>query len=345
MSLAKVMTAVAVAGGVLAGWLPAAGPAIAMGLDRPASVHDIPASLGFAGQVRLGGASAVPNWPGGALVQGPNGSLYYADGSAVSEVKGLAAPVVVLHTPGTVLALAAGASDLYVEVGQRIYDYGLGSMTLQRSWTLPSVVRHVTLAGLLVGPGVIWAWSDWATDESGFELASIVEISTTTSLMRVIANNTAYPAYMAAGSAGLYYEYEDATSASPVTEIVHALPDGTQQFSKPIAISTSEPLALWSGYVGIFADSGPSNTPYLDLYSASSLAKLASPKLAFTENGVIGTPSGLLAIDGNYVVYVNPRTGATSEGVEVPGAWALLFGPQPSVIATYKGTDYLVRLT
>jgi hypothetical protein len=302
--------------------------------------------LSFVGQVKLGGGSAVANWPGGPVTQGPDGSVYFAKGPAISEVKALAGPVVVLHAPGAVLALAATASDLYVEVGQKIDDYGLATTTLRRSWTLPAIVQHVTLAGLLAEPGVLWSWSDWATDESGFEYASVVEISTTTSIVRVIANNTANPVYMAASAGGLYYENVDTRSSSlPRTYLVHALPDGTQRSSGPINTSTFEPLALWPGYVAVLADEGPSSTPYLGTYSSSTLAALSATKLAFSPGDVVGTPNGLIAIDGLDVVYVNPGTGTTCGGVEVPGAWKLLFGPHPSVLATYQGTDYLVRLS
>ena len=58
----------------------------------------------------------------------------------------------------------------------------------------------------------------------------------------------------------------------------------------------------------------------------------------------MGTPQGLLAVDGNVVAFVNQLTGALGTGTLVPGTWKLLYGNGASAIASYQGTDYLVRL-
>ena len=58
----------------------------------------------------------------------------------------------------------------------------------------------------------------------------------------------------------------------------------------------------------------------------------------------MGTQAGLVAIDGNVVTSVNPLTGALGAGTLVPGAFKLLSGNGVSAVASYQGTDYLVRL-
>ena len=354
MRKAKLVTGLLL-GGLAVAWLPALAPGRAgaavrsgqttlLGAGPARQLASAGVQPGFTGQVKLGKASAIPDWPGAPITQAGNGSVYFVEGLTVYEVKGVTAPVPVLHASGTVLAVAADSSDLYVEIGQKIDDYSLARKTLSRSWTLPSIVKRVTQAGLLLGPGVIWAWSDWATDESGFEYASIVEIPATGQTLRVIADNDADPVYMAADASGLYYESVNTKATSHLTYLVHVRANGVKMPSKPLDIETFSPLALGPGYVAVFGTEGAQNTPYLDTYSSTTLAELASPKLSFTAADAVGTPQGLLAVDGNVVAFVNQLTGALGTGTLVPGTWKLLYGNGASAIASYQGTDYLVRL-
>lgn len=353
MRKAKLVTGLLL-GGLLVAWLPALAPGRA-GAAARSSRTAVPAAgpardlasagvqLGFIGQVKLGKASAIADWPGAPITQAGDGSVYFVEGRTVYKVKGVTAPVAVLNAPGTVLAVAADSSDLYVEIGQRIDDYSLAHKTLSRSWTLPSIVKRVTQAGLLLGPGIIWAWSDWGTDESGFEYASIVEIPATGRTLRVVADNDADPVYMAADASGLYYEFVNTKATSQLTYLVHVRANGAKTTSKALDIETFSPLALGPGYVAVFGTGGAQNTPYVGTYSSTTLAKLASPKLSFTAADAVGTPEGLLAIDGNVVTFVNHLTGALGTGTLVPGAWKLLYANGVSAIASYQGTDYLVR--
>ena len=97
---------------------------------------------------------------------GPDGDVYYGRGSVVYVVRGDHAPVAVLHAAGPVLAVAANASDLFVEVKATVREYRRSNGRMLRGWSLPSPFP-VTMAGLYAIGGTVWAWTDWATDASG----------------------------------------------------------------------------------------------------------------------------------------------------------------------------------
>jgi hypothetical protein len=281
-----------------------------------------------------------------AFAAAPDDAVYFAIGPVVRRVTGSAPPVTVLRASGPVLALAAADADLYVQVGLKITDYSLPGLSPRKSWTLPRSVRAPTMAGLLLSPGVVWSWTDWATDESGFEYATIVAISTTTSAERIVDTN-AYPADLAAGAAGLYYE----TVVGTANHLAHATTAGTRALSSPTADSDA-PLALGPGYLAVFAEHG-SGVPYVDKFSTTGLGELRSSRIAVRTSAVVGTATGVLAVEWPCpgftcptarVVWVNAANGAETAGVAVPDAQGLLDGASPAVIAEVKGSTYLVRL-
>jgi hypothetical protein len=338
----------AVVGVTLVGAVPACSVTVTAASSRQLSVT---------GTVDLGTYRALTDGGQFGLVvtSAPDGVVYFADGSVVKAVKGDAAPVVVVHTPGPALDLAATASDLYVETGVRITEYGVPRVTVRRSWTLPPgtlLVHPMILPGFFAQPGVLWAWSDPATDESGFEYATVVEISTTTSAERVI-DTDAYPGPMAADPDGLYYEVTVETSTSSHGYLVHAMVDGKRVFSRPTN-DVPAPLFLGPGYVAVIAEHQPSQSLFLDTFASTTLSKLSSVRLPAGVFGLLNTTSGLLGIEAACdqavcanakVVGVDERTGAETDAVDVPYAVALLTGPLPSVITNVHETVDLVRLS
>ena len=69
------------------------------------------------------------------------------------------------------LAVAATSADLLVDVGSKVSAYSLCDGRLLRTWTLKGSPAAVTSAGLFPVGGTVWAYTDWATDSSGFEYA------------------------------------------------------------------------------------------------------------------------------------------------------------------------------
>ena len=100
------------------------------------------------------------------------------------------------------LALAANDSDLFVETGLRITEYSRGNGRQLRHWTLTTLAAPVTSAGLYVVVDTVCAWTDWATDGSGFEYAQIDRIQTASAAVHVV-DRDAFPGDMSADGAGL----------------------------------------------------------------------------------------------------------------------------------------------
>jgi hypothetical protein len=350
MSLAKAVAGVALIGGVLA-W---GGPVVA------APVAPVAASLTVTATIGLGGSSALNKFGPSATLfaDAPNDVVYFATGSVVKAVRGNAAPTVVAHLPRPALAVAATVSDLYVETGTTIRDYAVPGQALRRTWTLPTgtvpsgVQGPPTSAGLQAQPGVLWEWSDWSTDESGFEYATVIEISTATSAVRVI-DRDAYPGFVVAGPTGLYYEDTVATGTTSHNYIVHALVSGKRVFSHPTG-DMDAPLALEPGYVAAFAIREPSGKPYVDEFAIGTLALVSSAPFKPGAGGVVGTPAGPLGIAGSCnkvacagstIVHVDPVTGGDTQAAKVPDAELLLYGSHPAVVTSVDNRSYLVRLS
>jgi hypothetical protein len=283
---------------------------------------------------------------GTVFAEAPNDAVYFASGPVVHAVRGVARPVVLLHATGPVLALAATSGDLYVEVGARITEYTLPRLARQRFWVLPRAVMKPTSAGLFPSSGVLWSWSDWATDESGFEYATVSAISPITSSVRIVDSH-AYPADMAASSTGLYYE----TVVGTKDYLARATASGGRELSAPTA-DVDAPLALGPGYLAVFPTFASGTS--VDEFSAATLAELHASRLAVAMSVVVGTASGVLAVESPCssfvcppakVVWVDAADGAETGGVSVPGAQRLLDGTHPAAVAEVNGSTYLLRLS
>jgi hypothetical protein len=325
-------TALAVAGLVAA--VPGA-QAAARTPVTPATpaLHGHPISLG-----------TTSNVFGNAFTQAPNGAVFFSRGAVVYVVEGNKAPGVALHVGGTVLALAATDSDLFVETGLRVTEYGRSNGAQLRHWTLTSPVTPVTSAGLYVVGGTVWTWTDWATDESGFQYAQVSRIHTSSSAVHVV-DESAMPADMSADSAGLYFETVHGTNsylarANPATSVVLLR-----------KAQVDAPLALANGRVDelVFGVS----SERIVSYNASTLALISSKTVPEKDAAIEGTGLGLLVLaqgSSASVAVLNTSTGGASGALLTPGAYQLLNGPSAAVIeaSDVHGTHadlFLVRIS
>src|ERR1700685_498171 len=86
-------------------------------------------------RIALGATSGLY---GNAFTEAPNGTVFFSRGSVIYAVEGNRAPVIALHAGRTVLALGATDSDLFVETGLLVTEYGRATGAQVRHWTLTS---------------------------------------------------------------------------------------------------------------------------------------------------------------------------------------------------------------
>jgi hypothetical protein len=194
--------------------------------------------------------------------------------------------------------------------------------------------------------GQLWTWTDWATDESGYEYSSITQFSTATWVSKVIAKNSASPTDATASSLGYFYLNRD--------RFVRGEPSGTQIRSSVTGDASEGPVATWGSNAWLLAVREPSGDNYLDTYNASTMTRTRAVHLTHETWGILGTSGGLLGIESltasssttdEYVVSLNDHTGVATALVRVPGAHYLLAGPTVVVLVT-RGSDlYADRLS
>jgi hypothetical protein len=285
---------------------------------------------------------------GNAFAEAPNGAVFFSRGAVVYVVEGSRGPAVALHAGGTVHALAADDSDLFVETGLRVTEYRRANGSQLRHWTLTSLAAPVTAAGLYVVGGTVWVWTDWATDGSGFEYAQVDRIRTSSSAVRVV-DKDAFPGDMRADRAGLYFE----TVHGVTDALAHANPatPAVQYRQAPV----DAPLALAGGRVDLLAF-GSSSADVLS-YNAGTLALVSSRRVPERDASIVGTGLGLLVLaqpchafpcSSATVGRLNTGTGGTSAALSTPGAYQLLNGPAVIEASDVRGTRadlFLVRIS
>jgi hypothetical protein len=273
------------------------------------------------------------------LSEAPDGNVYYSQGSVVYLVKGDHAPVTALRASGPVLAVAANSSDLLVDVGSKVSAYALSNGRRLRTWTLPSS-EPVTSAGVYAVGTTVWAFTDWATDESGFEYANVDRFSLSSPAVHSISANNAFPVGMA-GSAGLYYEGIVGTGGY----VFRALPSGSLRGHADVDIDATLALALAAGNVYLLAvheDQG-GNT-YLDAFRGLTLGTLFSTRVADSDTDIAGTGLGLLLLGAGKVSLLDTGNGHVGAALSVPGAVTLVPGPSAAVVTLSHSITYLLRL-
>ena len=321
---------------VVAG-LAAVGLAIAPAAQAvsTAPVRAASAGLHVTGKVDLGRLGPDFSY---VLSEAPNGNVYYSQGSVVYLVKGDHAPVTALRASGPVLAVAANSSDLFVDVGNKVSAYALSNGHRLRTWTLPSS-ETVTSAGLYTVGTTVWAFTDWATDQSGFEYANVDRFSLSSAAVHRVSVNNAYPADMAADSAGLYYEGIVGTG----DYLFRALGSGSLRRHADVDIDA--PLALAAGSVYLLAihDNQGGNT-YLDAFRGSTLGPVFSKRVSNSDTDIAGTGIGLLLLGAGKVSLLDTGNGHAGSVLSVPGAVILVPGPSAAVVTLSHSTTYLLRL-
>jgi hypothetical protein len=281
------------------------------------------------------------------FAEAPNGAVYYSDGGTVYVVNGDAAPVPATALGTSVIALAANNTDFFVQTGLTVYEYSRKTDAYAgHTWKLSSPHSPITSAGLLAAGGTVWSWTDWATDQSGFEYATASEI--TTSGVKVVSKSNVYPADVAAGTSGLYLQVVRSTGTNGY--IVRVSPSGSARRHSDVNIGM--PSALAGGRLDLLSIHGNGRT-YIDSFSASTLAALGSKRVSGNDHDIAGTTAGLLVLNqpcatllckNATIGVLNPRTGGVSGTVKVPRAFGLLPGPAPAAITLVGTKLYLVRL-
>jgi hypothetical protein len=290
-------------------------------------------------RIALGATSGLY---GNAFTEAPNGTVFFSRGAVVYAVEGNHAPGIALHAGASVLALAASDADLFVQTGLRVTEYSRANGRPVTHWTLSSPVSPVTSAGLYVVGSTVWAWTDWATDGSGFQYAQVDRMHLSSSAVHVV-DKSAFPGDMSADAAGLYFETvrgvtDDLARANPTTSAV-------QYRQAPV----DAPLALAGGRVDLLAFG--TNTADVLSYNASTLALVSSRRVPEKDAAIDGTGLGLLVLAPGAsatVGVLNVGTGGTSPTLSTPGAYQLLNGPAVIEATDVHGTHadlFLVRVS
>jgi hypothetical protein len=327
-------------------------------------------ALGVAGiVVAQSGAQAAPRTPAlhagqkialgttkditkNAFAQAPNGAVFYSRGAVVYVVSGNSAPRKVLHAGGTVLAVAASASDLFVQNGLTITEYRKTNVSKVRHWTLPRQPAPVTMAGLFAEGGTLWSWSDTQTDSSGLEFATVSRIATSRPAVHVITK-FAFAEAMDANSSGLYFESTNSGQTSYF--LGHATASGAVSFRKQSAVRFGPlPLAVIGGRIDVLTFVGH---PSVNSYSSKTLALVSSKRVAADDTAIAATGVGLVVLrqvchgskcSRPTVSKLNAATGRTSGAISVPGGFGLVAGPSAVVIEVsheVSGTMTLQRIS
>jgi hypothetical protein len=317
---------VAAAAGLALSALLAVGPATAA-----------PAGLHFAGTFDLGrlGSSFTDQF-----TENASGSAFYFLGSRVYEAKFDHGPRAILTVHGHVLAVAANSSDVFVDVGRTVTEYRISNRDKLRSWTLPRTLGAPTSAGLFVVGSIVWAWTDWATDESGFQYASVSRFSTSRPAVHEVSKNNVYPADMAADSTGLYFETVRTNGGNGF--LVHAMPSGASR--NRLDMNLDAPVALNGRDVYLLAiHEHQGGKTYLDSFAETDLATVSSDLESSKFTDIAGTAEGLLILGGGELGLVltsdNDQIGSGALGIR--HAVGLLPGPAAGVITVSHGKTYL----
>lgn len=285
------------------------------------------------------------------FTEAPDGDVYFASKSAVSVIAGTSAAAPVLTAKGTVLALAASSTRLFVETGKTVTEYN-ASHAAVRTWTLAGKHR-VTSAGLFAVGNRLWAWTDWSTDQSGLEFGNAYRFTASSGVVHRISTGNVIPLSGVAGSTGFYYEAPNEKVANG-SYLIRVTPSGAVRrvrASYPIA-----DLALAGSRIETLTQVVRKNTvkARLSAYNATRLTVAFARSVPNDDQQLAGTGVGLLVLTSScnskgtcteHVSQVSTKTGATRSTVRIPGSSeVLLAGPSAAVITEVTGTFYLERL-
>jgi hypothetical protein len=309
---------------------------IAAALPAAQASTAAPAGLHVRGSVPIGSGPFFAD----PISQAPGGAVYFASGKSVYVVNGTSAPKLVRTASGKVVAVAANASELFVEVGKTVTEYRRSTGAKGRHWHLSSP-GAVTSAGLIAVGNSVWSWTDWATDGSGAETATISRFSATSGGVHKLTGNGA-AGMLAANATGAYY-------LKFTGGITHVTPSGalagTAAYTRfPDAITLS------GGRLELLGVSGSASKVYLDAYQTSNLKRVYARHVSRNDFAIGGTGAGLLALScptascaTGKVSRLSPATGATISVLSRPYVTQIVPGPS-GVVITANGTFVLYRL-
>jgi hypothetical protein len=338
MSVVKTLMRVPVlaAGGLATSVLAAAGLALS-GLVAITPAQAAPATLTPFRTFDLGRLGRSFTYQ---FSEDPAGDAYYFLRSTVYEVKPASAPRAILHVHGTVLAVAASSSEVFVDVGRTVTAYRQSNHHSVRKWTLARSPGAPTSAGLYVVGATVWAWTDWATDESGFQYASVSRFTTASATVHKVSSNNVYPGDMAADASGLYFER--ITKHGTNGFLAHETPGGSLHLRPDANIDA--PLALYGGNVYLLAiHESQGGQTYLDSFAESNLARFNSATEWSKFTDIAGNGEGLFILGGGKMALVLTSFdyGHLGSQAAVRHAVGLLSGPAAGVITVVHGKTYL----
>jgi hypothetical protein len=313
-----------------------AGPRPSAGIARP--------GLHTAGKVALGSSRGLFK---DVFTEAPNGAVYYSRGSVVRVVNGNSAPAIAVRAGKRVFALAATSSDLFVQTGLTVTEYSRPGGRILRHWKLTSPVTPITFAGLLVAGRTLWSWTDWGTDQSGFEFATLSRIRTSSPAVHKMSLQV-YPADMDADSSGLYFQAQSKNGLHSF--LAHATPSGSVRLRRDRNINA--PLAILGGKVVVLSFHSDGHA-YADSYRKSDLLRTSSRRVSVSDRAIAGTTAGLLVLRqpcaqltcaAATVGKLDPAAGTVTGAVTVPHAFLLLPGPAGAVVTVTGGHMFLIRI-
>jgi hypothetical protein len=291
---------------------------------------------------------APPNQAALVFAEGPDGAVFYSSGHVIYVVDGDGPAAVALHTDATVLGLAAGPTDLYVATTTALVSYSRATGNQVGSWPLTGSPATPTSAGVVLGDdGTAWVWTDWATDESGYEYATLYVIPPGASQASVISRQVDPGTLVANGSDAYFAQPNQSTAGSTVVEWV---PSAADPPGVDVAGASAPPLSLAAFNQGQLVLESAS-----ELYSYSPAQGVSGPaRVSLVHTPAVatitGTGAGLLLLTCSTtttcatLIRIDQSTGATESTLDIPGALPLLLGPYPAVVVVESGQEHLIRL-
>jgi hypothetical protein len=276
------------------------------------------------------------------FAEAPNGAVYFSISKHVYVVNGNAKPKPAVTEGKPVVALAANASDYFVQTGLTVTEYTRSHNAKVRHWTLASPVSPITTAGLDAAGNTLWSWTDWGTDGSGFEYATVSRISTTSSSVKRVSSSNVQPGLLTAYSAGAYFD------DSLKSALTFATPSGSTRHIRYTNIPFA--LALAAGRLDVLSPHSNGDV-YIDSFNARTLRSPISKRVSSSDLNITGTSAGLVVLAcagrscATSVAILNAATGASGPSLAIPHAEPfVLLAPQPAVLTDTGGSIYLNRL-
>jgi hypothetical protein len=282
--------------------------------------------------------------------EGPDGTVFIDDqpAGAVYVVDGDTPPAIAEHVSGTVSALAASGSDLYVATFTTLYDYNRSSGNVTSQVTLPPVstanISNALPVAMTYAAGQLWVLITKGNDIDVYRLdpgtGSLVQVET--SLGATVGTDGT-----------LYYENTSGnlvslTASGTTTTGPHL---STQSNGEGGGVQFVDAVA--GGYVWTQDDAGQGLDADYQGYSTTSLAAgpsspgTAGATMADTLGGPLfrsGAEANACPSGANACV-LRIGSGATLSDGLATGAGAVLLGPYPALVGPKGDSLALQRLS